>query len=85
MNTHTMTRCLLVLGCCFACSLWAEPKGQGEAKLFRFSTTIEKERPELNEETRALIAAYRQRPTQQNREAVREHPRGPTPEEAFRG
>ena len=71
MNTHTMTHCLLVLGCCVTCSLWAGPKGQGEAKLFRFSTTIEKERPELNEETRELIAAYRQQPTQQNREALR--------------
>ncbi|MGN0886583.1 MAG: hypothetical protein ACI4RT_06255 [Candidatus Spyradenecus sp.] len=32
MNTHTTTHCLLVLGCCFACSVWAGPKGQGEAR-----------------------------------------------------
>ena len=30
-----------------------------EAKLHRFSTTIEKERPELNQETKDLIAVYR--------------------------
>ena len=29
-----------------------------EAKLHRFSTAIEKERPQLNQETKDLIAAY---------------------------
>lgn len=71
MNRERMRGWLLVLGCCVACSLWSGPKGQGEAKLFRFSNTIEQERPELNEETRALITAYRQQPTQQHREALR--------------
>ena len=33
-----------------------------EAKQFKYSTTIEKERPELNEETKRLIAAYRKNP-----------------------
>ena len=42
-----------------------------EAKLFKFSTTVEKERPELNEETKRLIAAYRQNPTEANYKALR--------------
>ncbi|MDO4558088.1 MAG: SUMF1/EgtB/PvdO family nonheme iron enzyme, partial [Planctomycetia bacterium] len=42
-----------------------------EAKLFRFSTTIEKERPELNEETKALISAYRRDPSETNLAALR--------------
>ena len=42
-----------------------------EAKLHRFSTTIEKERPELDEETKSLIAAYRRDPSDENRKALR--------------
>ncbi|MFN3409999.1 MAG: formylglycine-generating enzyme family protein [Limisphaerales bacterium] len=43
----------------------------GEAKQFKFSTTIEKERPELNDETRKLIAAHRSDPSEANRSALR--------------
>ena len=42
-----------------------------DAKLHRFSTTIEKERPQLNQETRDLIAAYRRDPSEANRAALR--------------
>ena len=42
-----------------------------EAKLHRFSTTVEKERPKLNKETQDLIAAYRRDPSEANREALR--------------
>ena len=42
-----------------------------EAKLHRFSTTVEKERPKLNKETQDLIAAYRRDPSESNREALR--------------
>ena len=42
-----------------------------EAKLHRFSTTIEKERPQLNQETKDLIAAYRRDPSEENRAALR--------------
>ena len=42
-----------------------------EAKLHRFSTTIEKERPELNQETKDRIAAYRRDPSDANRAALR--------------
>ena len=40
------------------------------AKLHKFSTTVEKERPELNEETKKLIAAYRRNPSEANRAAL---------------
>ena len=42
-----------------------------EAKLHRFSSTIEKERPQLNQETKDLIAAYRRNPSDANRVALR--------------
>ena len=42
-----------------------------EAKLHRFSTTIEKERPQLNQATKDLIAAYRRNPSDENRAALR--------------
>ena len=42
-----------------------------DAKLHRFSATIEKERPQLNQETKDLIAAYRRDPSYANRAALR--------------
>ena len=42
-----------------------------DAKLHRFSTTVEKERPKLNQETKDLIAAYRRNPSAANRAALR--------------
>ena len=42
-----------------------------DAKLHRFSTTVEKERPQLDEETKTLIAAFRRNPTEANRAALR--------------
>ena len=42
-----------------------------DAKLHRFSMTVEKERPQLNQETRDLIAAYRRDPSDANRAALR--------------
>ena len=41
-----------------------------EAKQFRYSTTIEKERPELNDATKACIAAYRRDPSAENYAAL---------------
>lgn len=40
-------------------------------KTHKFSKTVEKERPQLNEETKRLIAAYRENPTEENRAALR--------------
>ena len=42
-----------------------------EAKLHRFSTTVEKERPQLNDETKRLIAAYRRDPSKANYAALK--------------
>ena len=42
-----------------------------QSKQFKYSTTVEKERPELDEETKQLIAAYRKTPTQSNYNALR--------------
>ena len=42
-----------------------------QSKQFKYSTTVEKERPELDEETKRLIAAYRKAPTQSNYNALR--------------
>ena len=49
----------------------APRRANPEAKLHRYSTTIEKERPQLNEETRRLIAAYRRDPSEANRAALK--------------
>ena len=46
-------------------------RGNPDAKLHRFSTTVEKERPQLNDETKRLIAAYHRNPTEENRAALR--------------
>ena len=43
----------------------------GEARMHRFSTTVEKERPQLNEETKRLIALCRRDPTEENLAALR--------------
>ena len=43
----------------------------GGARTHRFSTTVERERPQLNEETKRLIAAYRRDPSEANRAALR--------------
>ena len=42
-----------------------------DAKLHRFSTTVEKERPQLDEETKRLIAAFRRNPSDANHAALR--------------
>ncbi len=66
MRTPTMIVVLMVatLGAALAAS-------DREPKQFKFSTTIEKERPELDEETRKLIAAYHTNPSEENRAALR--------------
>ena len=43
-----------------------------QAKQFKYSTTVEKERPQLDEETKSLISAYRRNPSEENRKALRE-------------
>ena len=48
-----------------------QQRPNSEAKLHRFSTTIEKERPQLNQETKDLIAAYRRDSSDANYAALR--------------
>lgn len=55
-----------------ATAVAAPPKPNAEAKLHKYSTVIEKERPELNEATRRLIDAYRRDPSEANLAALRE-------------
>lgn len=42
-----------------------------DAKIYKFSTTIEKERPELDEVTKSLISAYRRNPSKENYDALK--------------
>ena len=70
MNRITITLAASMLSLCmFAQDV--QRQANPEAKLHRFSTTTEKERPELNQETKDLIAAYRRDPSDANRAALR--------------
>ena len=65
---------IAVAGTVAAVGLTAEAaprKANPDAKLHRYSTTIEKERPQLNDETKQAIAAYRRDPSDANRAALR--------------
>ncbi len=63
----------LSLAACLTTAAAAAPRSiNPQAKQFKYSTTIEKERPELDEETKQLIAAYRKDPSQSNYQALRE-------------
>lgn len=61
------TACIIILSG-LAC---VAAETAGGAKLHKYSTTVEKERPKLNEETMRLISAYRRNPTKENREALK--------------
>lgn len=63
---------IIILGLCTvtyvqAANLQVNP----QAKSFKYSTTVEKERPELDDITKSLISAYRQNPTEANKQALR--------------
>ncbi len=63
----------LSLAACLTTAAAAAPRSiNPQAKQFKYSTTIEKERPELDEETKQLIAAYRKNPSPSNYQALRE-------------
>ena len=76
MNTTATIRfafAALLCGTIFASGQEPAPRREAnpEAKLHRFSATIEKERPQLDEETKRLIAAFRRNPSDANRAALR--------------
>ena len=66
-------RTLLLLALAFFSSipLLATPANADDSAPHRRRTTIEKERPELDEATKALIAAYRRDPSEKNRATLR--------------
>ena len=68
MNKYAIAFLALALSFNAAAQLRENP----QSKSFRYSQTIEKERPELNEATKKLIAAYRKNPTEENKAALRE-------------
>ena len=51
----------------FATNLEVNP----DALTYKYSTTIEKERPELDDVTKQLIAEYRKNPTEENKQKLR--------------
>ena len=51
----------------FATNLEVNP----DALTYKYSTTVEKERPELDDITKALIAEYRKNPTEENKQKLR--------------
>lgn len=59
---------LMLLG---STNLIAQREVNPNAKQFKFSSTIEKERPELDSKTRELILTYRREPTAANYEALK--------------
>lgn len=65
--------CLISLIALFSanCAGAADMRINPEAKSFRYSTTVEKERPQLDEVTRKLIAQYQKNPTETNKQALR--------------
>ena len=69
LSRHAITMAIIVAGTnpIFAAPRQANP----DAKLHRFSTSIEKERPQLNEETMRLITAYRRDPSKANYAALK--------------
>lgn len=61
---------ILMLTVCISVS--AQPmRINPEAKTYRYSTTVEKERPQLDDITKRLIAAYRINPTEANKQALK--------------
>ena len=69
MKTYLITLFTVLL----CCALNAQSRQVNpEAKQFRYSTTVEKERPELNEATKKCIAAYRRNPSEENYEALKQ-------------
>ncbi len=68
LNTVTV---IMVFGVAAICIAQPRRQANSEAKQFKFSTTIEKERPELDEETKQLISACRKNPSEANKAALR--------------
>ena len=70
MNMKKITTAIALMVCVAGLTAFAAEKNP-EAKQFKYSTTIEKERPELDETTLKLISEYRRNPTEANRVALK--------------
>ena len=62
---------LALILCTATVSQAANMQVNPQAKSFKYSTTVEKERPQLDDVTRGLIAAYQKNPTEANKQALR--------------
>ena len=71
MKKHSIFITALIISIFYQTNAIAAFQQQSGAKLFKYSSTIEKERPQLNDETKRLIANYRQNPTAENWNALR--------------
>lgn len=74
MNTLLKLGAVALVAMGMTSAAWAErgprPRETAGAKLHKYSTTVEKVRPELDEETKALISAYRKNPCEETRAAL---------------
>ena len=73
MNKITLTLTALAAFGAAAAAFAERPPRRAPAdgpKLYRYSKTVEKERPQLDAETKALISAYRRDPSEANRAAL---------------
>lgn len=71
MSKKILFSVLVLSLCTLSCAKAADLRVNPEAKSFKYSTTIEKERPQLDEVTRNLISAYQKNPTDSNKQALR--------------
>lgn len=71
MNIKLFKIIIVVSFFLFFSPLFAAPNENKEAKLHKFNSTIEKERPVLDEKTKSLISAYRRNPSEAKLKALR--------------
>ena len=71
MNIITIIKKFSILSMLLLCALDSIAAPNEESRLHKYSTTVEKERPKLSQETIQLISAYRRNPTEENREALK--------------
>lgn len=71
MNRKLHKAIVAVCSAATVCTGFAASNINGEAKLHKYSTVIEKERPQLNEETKRLISVCRRDPSAENLVALR--------------
>jgi len=71
VTMRTFMHPALAVLCLAATGITVSAAPNNGARQFRYSTTVEKERPQLNEATKRLIQAYRRNPSEENEKALR--------------